>query len=70
MYLGIALSKIYPEHSIPSSVPKSEFCQAMEVLEFAEYLPISTKWLKQIQEATSTDCTLLAPKRMNTHGVA
>ena len=46
MYLADALSRAYPEHSIPSSVPQSEFCHAMEVLELAEHLPISTKRLK------------------------
>jgi len=57
MYLADALSTAYPEHSIPLSVPQSEFCHAMEVLELAEYLPISTKRLKQIQEGISTDRT-------------
>lgn len=62
MYLADALSRAYPEHSIPLSVPQSEFCHAMEVLELAEYLPISTKRLQQIQEATSTDHSLLVLK--------
>ena len=57
MYLADALSRAYPDqYTAPQS--QSEFCHAMEALDLAEHLPISSKRLNQIQEATNTDCTL------------
>ena len=58
MYLADALSRAYPVHSEPQSTQQSEFCHAMEVMDLTEHLPISTKRLKQIQEATTKDSTL------------
>ena len=58
MYLADALSRAYPEDSVPSSIPQPEFCHVLEQLELAEHLPISTKRLKQIQEATIADHNL------------
>ena len=58
MYLADALSRAYPKNSTPLVTPPSEFCHAMAELQLAEHLPISTKRLKQIQEATSADHSL------------
>ena len=58
MFLADALSRAYPKNSVPLTAPQSEFCHAMEELELAEHLPISSTCLKQIQEATSTDYSL------------
>ena len=46
MYLVDALSRAYPESSTPLETPPSVFCRAMEELQLAEHLPISTKRLK------------------------
>ena len=58
MYLADALSRAYPKNSTPLLIPQIEFCHAIEQLQLAEHLPISTKRLKQIQEATSADHSL------------
>ena len=58
MYLADALSRPYPKNSIPLSIPQTEFCHAIEELQLAEHLLISTKQLKHIQEATSADHSL------------
>ena len=59
MYLADALSRTYPGQFTASlSHSQSEFCHVMEALDLAEHLPVSSKRLKQIQEATNTDCTL------------
>ena len=58
MYLADTLSRAHLEHSVPLTLPQSEFCHAIEVLDLKEHLPISSKRLKQIQEATNTDSTL------------
>ena len=58
MFLADALSRAYPKNSVPLTAPQSEFCHAMEELELAKHLPISSTRLKQIQEATSTDYSL------------
>ena len=60
MYLADALSRAYPENSTPLKTLPSVFCHAMEELQLAEHLPISTKRLKQIQEPTSADHSLQA----------
>ena len=48
MFLAVALSRAYPKNSVPLTAPQSEFCHAMEELELAEHLPISSIHLKQI----------------------
>ena len=58
MYLVDALSRAFPDHSVPLSQLQSEFCHAVEALDLMEHLPISSNWLKQIQEATNADSTL------------
>ena len=58
MYLADTLSRAHLEHSVPLTLPQSEFCHAIELLDLKEHLPISSKRLKQIQEATNTDSTL------------
>ena len=58
MYLADTLSRAYPDHSAPQASTQSEFCHAMEVLDLTEHLPISSKQLKQIQEATNAVNTL------------
>ena len=58
LYLADALPRAYPEDSVPSSIPQPEFCHVLQQLELAEHLPISTKQLKQIQEATIADHNL------------
>jgi len=58
MYLADALSMAYPDQSVPQSSPQSEFCHTVEALDLMEYLPISAKRLKQIQEANNKDGTL------------
>ena len=58
MYLADALSRAYPKNSTQLSMPQTEFCHAIEELQLAEHLPISTKQLKQIQEATSANHSL------------
>ena len=58
MYLADALSRAYPEDSVSLSIPQPEFCHVLEQLELVEHLPISTKRLKQIQEATIADLNL------------
>ena len=55
MYLADALSRAYPKNSTPLSMPQTEFCHEIEELQLAEHLPICTKRLKQIQEATNAD---------------
>ena len=63
MYLADALSRAYPDQSVPQSSPQSEFCHTVEVLDLTKHLPISAKRLKQIQEATSKDGTLKTLKQ-------
>ena len=58
MYLVDALSRAYPAQSVPLSSPQSEFCHSVEVVDLTEHLPISSRRLKQIQEATNKDATL------------
>ena len=58
MYLADALSRAYPEDLVPSSIPQPQFCHVVKQLELAEHLPILTKQLKQIQEATIADHNL------------
>ena len=64
MYLADALSRAYPKNSTPLVMPQSEFCHTIEELQLAEHLPISTKRLKQIQEATSADHSLQVLKEI------
>ena len=40
MYLMYALSRAFPDHSVPLSQSQSEFCYAMEALDLTEHLPI------------------------------
>ena len=63
MYLADALSRAYPDHSAPQALPQSEFCHTVKVLDLTEHLPISSKRLKQIQEAINKDCTLQTLKQ-------
>ena len=58
MYLADALSRAYPAQSVPLSSPQSEFCHLVEAVDLTEHLPISSRRLKQIQEATNKDSTL------------
>ena len=58
MYLAGTLSRAHLEHSVPLTLPQSEFCHTIELLDLKEHLPILSKRLKQIQEATNTDSTL------------
>ena len=63
MYLADALSRAYPDQSVPQSSPQSEFCHTVEALDLTEHLPISAKRLKQIQEASNKDDTLQTLKQ-------
>ena len=58
IYLANALSRAFPDYSVPLSQSQLEFCHTMKALDLTEYLPISSNWLKQIQEATNADSTL------------
>lgn len=51
-------SEMYPAQSVPLSSPQSEFCHSVEVVYLTEHLPISSRRLKQIQEAMNKDATL------------
>jgi len=48
MYLADALSRAYPDQSVPQSSPQSEFCHTVEALDLTELLPISAMRFKQI----------------------
>ena len=63
MYLADVLSRAYPTESISVSSPQSELRHSVEVVDLTKHLPISSRRLKQIQEATNKDSTLQTLKQ-------